>query len=177
MGTISKEIPVWPPIEEMIASTKWAVIQHLDHIAENITNTVRPKTKILQIPVALPLENVVIKRERSDTCRHCLFPQHIKNMSAKKLNEYLNKNSIDDCYWLHQEFVPLLRQFGEWRVYFIGGQLSFTLLTEVTPKGVFSIRQGDCWTLEELTCDLYLIYLDVLANPVLAVKNTFKTMH
>ena len=98
-------------------------------------------------------------------------------MSAKKLNEYLNKNSIDDCYWLHQEFVPLLRQFGEWRVYFIGGQLSFTLLTEVTPKGVFSIRQGDCWTLEELTCDLYLIYLDVLANPVLAVKNTFKTMH
>jgi hypothetical protein len=152
LKTIGMRIPIWPPIEEMIACSKRAVIETLDHIAKTVTKTVRPKTEILPYPVTWVPKNSVLKRERSDAARHCLLPADMKNLTIVQLNEYLESHSSDDCHWLLQEYVPFLRQFGEWRVYFIDGFLSFTLLTEwMDGVGIVSIKQLNSWSLEELT--------------------------
>jgi hypothetical protein len=145
-------IPIWPPIKEMIACSKRAVIETLDHIAKTVTKTIRPKTEILPYPVTWVPKNSVLKWERSDAARHCLLPADMKNLTIVQLNEYLESHSSDDCHWLLQEYVPFLRQFGEWRVYFIDGFLSFTLLTEwMDGVGIVSIKQLNSWSLEELT--------------------------
>jgi hypothetical protein len=152
MKTIGMRIPIWPPIEEMIACSKWAVIQTLDYIAKTFTKTVRPETVVLKTPVTWVPKDAVLKRERSDASRHCIIPTDTRGTSIVQLNEYLKLNSLDDCYWLRQEYIPFLRQFGEWRVYFIGGQLSFTLLTQwVEGGGITSMGQRNSWSMEELT--------------------------
>jgi hypothetical protein len=177
MKTIGMRIPIWPPIEEMIACSKWAVILILDHIAETVTKTVRPKTEILKTPVTSVPHNSVLKRERSDGSRHCLIPAEVENMSIVQLNDYLESHSLDNCHWLHQEYVPFLRQFGEWRVYFIGGQISFTLLTEWTDDGAMvSIKRLNSWSLEELTSVPLIPFRYKFTNLLFTGKCIVRTM-
>jgi glutathione synthase/RimK-type ligase-like ATP-grasp enzyme len=123
MRVIESRVLVWPPVSEILnASYKYRVIQLLDKIANDVTQTVRPKTKRIAIPLKKKPTNVVIKRERSDAARHCLLPTDIQTNTLIQLNKYLEKESVADSFWMAQEFVPELIGIGEWRTYFVGGE-------------------------------------------------------
>jgi hypothetical protein len=102
-------MPVCPPVDEVrAASSKYKVIQKLDDIAANITFSARPATTITTLPLTKKPTGIVIKRERSDTGRHCLQPQDMECMTLKQINAFLKKHSIPGCEWLSQDFVPEL---------------------------------------------------------------------
>jgi hypothetical protein len=146
-------MPVWPPVDEVrAASSKYQVIQKLDDIAAKITFSARPSTTITTLPLTAKPTGVVIKRERSDTSRHCLQPQDIKRMTLKQLNSFLKKHSIQDCEWLSQDFVPELIRIGEWRTYFVGGERILTICTSPSVEGrIICSAPSDRWSLQELT--------------------------
>ena len=74
-------------------------------------------------------------------------------MSLKKLKQKLKEESTQGAQWFCQDYVPYLRRFGEWRVFFINGKYQFTVLTE--PDEATGELQcaplANVWTLEELT--------------------------
>jgi hypothetical protein len=150
---LDRHIPLWPPIDEILAtSKKMCMIRLLDKIAANITHTARPITN----PICLPLESVpqcvVLKREVSDNAAHVFLPAEIGRMTLKSLNLKLNRMG-NGFQWFSQTYVPFVRQFGEWRVYFVGGSVFHILVT--LPVGykhrVEAAGSGKHWTLEELT--------------------------
>jgi hypothetical protein len=149
---LSQKLPVWPPVEEILAATKWNLIQTLDTIAANVTHTIRPRTTILETPVTSleSLEGFIVKRERSDCSRHFVSPQGIQKMGLTGLNKWLRRYWVDGASWLKQEYVPQLATLGEWRVYIIDRKISFTLLTEWIRGKVVCTPQTDIWTLQEL---------------------------
>jgi hypothetical protein len=150
---ISHRIPVWPPVDEIRnASHKFQVIKQLDAIASNIMFSARPATNIVELPLKNKPTGVVIKRERSDTSRHCLLPRAIDDMTLKTLNDYLQAQSLPDCRWLAQDFIPELIHLGEWCTYFVAGERVLTTLTEPDEQRHITVgRLSAMWNLEELT--------------------------
>ena len=148
---LSQRIPLWPPVDEMMGSSrKLNIIKVLDQIAADVTHTIRPKTEAITLPLKTKPSEVVLKREVSDAAERVILPYEICNMSLKALNKKL-KDLGEGYQWLQQTYVPTLLQFGEWRVYFVGGEIIHIIGT--TPiKYQLEVGMIDAiWTLEELT--------------------------
>ena len=132
MHTLSKLIVLWPPVDEILAASKKAQeIKLLDKIAREVTHTIRPVTEVVEHK-AIKATGVVFKWEVSDTSTHVRLPEKIAKLSKKELK----KMAVDKFVWLSQTFVPHLLQFGEWRVYFVGGRFYEIILTEPDPSKV-----------------------------------------
>jgi len=120
--TLAGEVPVWPPVAEMLHyGKKIDTIKRLDIIAANITRTARPVTTLLTPGQHIPPSSV-LKREYSDEGRHVQF---------------LHKSTppIDSQQrWMVQERVELLLQLGEIRVFIVEYDILYRMLTTPTLK-------------------------------------------
>ncbi|KDQ06620.1 hypothetical protein BOTBODRAFT_181438 [Botryobasidium botryosum FD-172 SS1] len=136
---ISEVTVLWPPISDVrSASKKWDTIQHLDDIAEHVTKTSRPWTR-LEAP--LHGSSFVLKREGSDGSRHRFFdpPLHDAQRMLRKRGQYR---------WMAQQLIEPLRSCGEIRVYVIGGKVHSWVIT---------CADGDSWS---VSADLNIASLD-----------------
>jgi hypothetical protein len=148
---LSQHVPLWPPVDEMMGSSrKLNIIKVLDQIAADVTHTIRPKTEAITLPLKTKPSDVVLKREVSDTSERVIFPDEIRDMSLKALNKKL-KYLGEGHQWFKQSFVPALLQFGEWRVYFVGGDIIHIIGTTPIEYRIEVGMIDGIWTLEELT--------------------------
>ncbi|KAG9310742.1 hypothetical protein JVU11DRAFT_9347 [Chiua virens] len=107
--------PVWPPLEEcQRASHKLLVVSLLDEIARTVTDSPRPTTRRLSEAEMPPLENVVIKREGSDSGRHVFV--------GKKPSGKLTTDEAGFA-WFTQTRIETLMSVGEWRVIVVDMQV------------------------------------------------------
>jgi hypothetical protein len=155
LQALSRLIPVWPPVEEILAASRKAdVIKVYDRITNEVTHTVRPKTTLLTLPLKKLPRDVVLKREGSDIASHILLPQQLQGTTLKVLNSELSQVK-GRFRWFAQTWIPELRQFGEWRVFFIDSKIVEVVTTQPLDKGhndslVIGVLHGS-WSLEELT--------------------------
>ena len=146
---LSKLVLLWPPVDEMLAASRKAEeVIILDKIAREVTHTVRPETKVVDKTLTHAPTGVVFKREVSDTSSHVLLPEKLEKMSKKELS----KIALDPIRWLSQTYVPQLIQFGEWRVYFVGGKFYEVVITQPGGVQIFADTMDSMWSLEELRC-------------------------
>jgi glutathione synthase/RimK-type ligase-like ATP-grasp enzyme len=153
MQALSRLVPVWPPVDEILAASRKAdIIKMFDRIAAQVTHTVRPVTTILTIPLKTVPKDVVLKREGSDASKHVYLPQSLEELGLKKLNQLLKGSRFR---WISQTWIPLLQQFGEWRVFVVGGKIFEVITTQPQDAAdnstlSVSVLRG-MWNLEELT--------------------------
>jgi len=98
----------------------------------------------------------VIKREFSANCDHI----EIVDLDAEPLKEadsleVFQKAWADTEYtWIYQEYIPLLEQWGEWRVFLINGKTACTVMTTKDPEardGWHWNQKRSMYTLKKLT--------------------------
>ena len=135
MEHLSNAIPVWPPVREQSdAVRKCRLTENLDKIARHSKHP-RPRSHPLtaQKPSATELEtrNWVLKRERSCCAEHVKLPTDTKSLTGKIRQELLQSRYI----WLAQEYMPLLRRIGEWRVVVVGGRVEHVVFTHPDDAG------------------------------------------
>jgi hypothetical protein len=82
-----------------------------------------------------PPQGWLIKREHSDTARHVIFPRN-----AKSIAKY---DRSGDYRWFAQEMVPFLRQWGEFRVIFVGKIPIYTIITTPLKNGSWTWNRYD----------------------------------
>jgi len=155
---LSHWILIWPQPSEMHREgKKHQYIRQLDRIAR-IDDSPRPLTRLLSDKGQIPTGGGVwvIKREFS------AFGCHVRVVDLDGLRK--DSKEYQDAFqevwsssfdWIIQSYVPLLEQWGEWRVFMIGGKATYTVMTTKQPGG-----GSDDWdwnkveslfTLEELT--------------------------
>ena len=119
---LSARVLCWPRVPELLQyGRKFDLINKLDSIASRITKTHRPRSILLSGEDERPPRGWVIKRERSDGARHVHFPKNGKATVTIKRQS--------DHRWIAQEFMPLLRVFGELRVICVNKELLYTMMT------------------------------------------------
>jgi hypothetical protein len=131
---------VWPPFSQINEiGSKRDLLFNLDAIASTITKTLRPKTKHLCYGEDIPA-NTVIKGSHSNCGLHVFRPG-----DAGRDWESLDKlTHVPDATWFLQTYVPALAKLGEWRVFIIGGKITYTVHTRYDQeKGI--------WTWEPVT--------------------------
>ena len=126
MQHLSNAIPVWPPVREQTdAVRKCALVGLLDNIAKQ-TGRMRPRSCLLTAknppPTALRRQQWVLKRERSQCTENVILPHEV---TKEKIEELLQERYL----WLAQEYMPLLRDVGEWRAVMAGGQIQYVIFT------------------------------------------------
>jgi hypothetical protein len=129
MRSLSEVLPVWPPVREQTdAVRKCILVRKLDDIAEQ---TQRKRPYSCQLTATNPPTDGwkkrlwVLKRERSSCAEHVMLP----NVETP-LNEETRATRLLDRYqWLVQEYMPLLKEVGEWRVVVIEGRVEYVVFT------------------------------------------------
>lgn len=154
LQALTNRIPLWPPMDEMLASARKAdTIKIFDQIARDVTHTARPVTYPLTLPITEFPANMVLKREGSDTAAHVVLPSDVAALTLAQFN----RMAKGPFRWLAQTWLPLLRQFGEWRVYIVGGRILEIITTAPEPNIPTYINQlkvdivKGMWSLAELT--------------------------
>jgi hypothetical protein len=142
---LCKLTTVFPSPDQMIWNGhKLAVISQLQLIAKEHTRTPYPKIVQIQNPRAFDFkdrENLYIKREFSESSRHVLkvrsgkkFMKEFQSLVEDTERLYGHKSIRDmgiQVRWFGMSYVDGLQTLGEIRVYFVGGNMSHTVLTEV----------------------------------------------
>jgi hypothetical protein len=146
---LDRRIAVWPPVEELLwSSHKLNVIKVLDEIAA-IKKTPRPWTQLLTKGFK-PTSETFLKREGSDCSNHALKPSQVAKLPQKDLA----KKAQEAPYrWMVQQYVPALREVGEWRVILVGGRIVYTVHTREGGNNnlAFGLRSG-AYSLAEMSC-------------------------
>lgn len=140
---------VYPPICEMRREgVKHGWIRQLDRMAK-VDETPRPLTRVLT-KETIPTEGKwVMKRDFSAHGDHV----EIVDFNSMSEGETLQHALEDHKYnWTIQSYVPLLEQWGEWRVFLIEGKTRYVIMTTKEPGGNWSWNKTDSmFTLEKLT--------------------------
>lgn len=131
MRRLSETLPVWPPVREQTdAVRKCVLVKRLDDIAKQ-TRRKRPyscKLTDTDPPTdRWTTELLVVKRERSSCCEDVLLPNARTPFTEDKRVDLLK----DQYSWLVQEYMPLLREVGEWRVIVVGGCVQHIVFTHL----------------------------------------------
>ena len=139
---------IWPPMDQVEnMGTKTTLIENLDFVAATKTKSKRPTTRPLNLQHAIP-HAIVIKRTHSDCGQHVLFPgDELRNV------EYLQSQmDIPGSMWFGQSYISTLREFGEWRVFIIGGRIIEIIHTKIHEEtGLWKWQRAiRFWSLEEL---------------------------
>lgn len=108
--------------------------------------TQRPKTLLLQRGDPIPVDKI-LKRSHSDCGTHVIFPDSKIEIGWDCLEEGPPGSS-----WMSQDFVPHLRNLGEWRAFIIGGKVLYVIHTRYNiEKSVWtSTVVHDYYTLHEI---------------------------
>lgn len=142
---------IWPPIEPMKASAcKWRTISRLDHIARQVTHTLRPET-VLWDERVLPTDKV-LKRCFSSYQSHTIIPTEVSNMRIKPTVQSLKRDTIlPGRHWMVQDWVPSLRHYGEFKVYIVNLEIVYIAVAKwsktrklweyVTPKQIRTLEE------------------------------------
>ncbi|KAG2362862.1 hypothetical protein BDR07DRAFT_1405696 [Suillus spraguei] len=148
-------LPVWPGVLECrVASYERNIINLLDSIARDITQTHRPKTQVVNSKTNLHLhypERMVVKREGSASRRL------IKYTSDRKQLDEAMKYGNGGHQLFMQPYVPEWDEVGQWRCLMVGMALfcifihpgSYTLADHNARVLAYGLRE-DGWTLNEL---------------------------
>ena len=146
---------VWPPVPEMIRECyRHEFTLQLDRIA-HILNTPRPTTIIYSGLRDIPTKGTwVFKRDFSRESSHVKVIK-LDGFTMTSLGRFPDLNEVlDDAYdWIIQSYAPLLPQWGEWRVFMVGGKAKSTVLTTWNSelKAWTWNKVETLFTLEELT--------------------------
>ena len=87
-------------------------------------------------------DKTVLKRTHSESGNHIIF---LQDMLGKRTWEYMDAHSeIPRCRWFSQTYVPLLKDYGEWRVVIVRGAPAYTVHTQPVgnPRGNAAGRKG-----------------------------------
>jgi len=106
-------------------ASKWELSQSLDLIAQERTNTARPRTRLL-IDGERIVDVMVLKRTHSDAGEHVVMPSDIHKRNWDYLRSQLD---VPGSQWMVQSFVEPLARLGEWRVFLVGGKVVYTVHT------------------------------------------------
>jgi hypothetical protein len=141
---------LWPPVDQ--ASTigsKWQLVENLDIIAA-LNNQIRPQSRLMKSGDYIS-DKTVLKRTHSESGNHIIFPQ---DMLGKRTWEYMDAHSeIPRCRWFSQTYVPLLKDYGEWRVVIVGGAPAYTVHTQPASGDRWKYRNTTAfWPLHKLRC-------------------------
>jgi len=117
---------MWPPQDHAnTMASKWELAQSLDLIAQERTNTARPRTRLL-VDGERILNAMVLKRTHSDAGEHVI----VLSDTLRRNWDYLCAQlDVPDSRWMAQSFVEQLVRLGEWRVFLIGGKVVYTVHT------------------------------------------------
>ncbi|KAK7684314.1 hypothetical protein QCA50_012638 [Cerrena zonata] len=114
MDTFSRLIKVWPPIPfSRRGAFKLRRLQILDEIATTITHTPRPASSLWD-GEGIP-SGKVLKRTHSAYGKHVYLP----SSPPPSVDELRGACDLPGRQWIVQDWVPTLRQLGEYKVYFI----------------------------------------------------------
>lgn len=118
----------WPPLAEtLLAGEKLKLAHALDYIAKTVTQSRRPTT--IQWNGESFTPGQVYKREFSAYGDHVFVPSGGAPTLTLAQKTELRSFLKSDFKWLAQTYEPLLREFGEWRIFMIGGEPVLTLHT------------------------------------------------
>jgi hypothetical protein len=117
---------MWPPQQHVnTMASKWELSQTLDFIAQERTQSARPKTRLLVDGEPIP-NAIVLKRTHSDAGEHVIVPGDVNKRNWDYLRSHLE---VPGSQWMAQSFVQTLVKLGEWRVFVVGGKLVYTVHT------------------------------------------------
>jgi hypothetical protein len=151
---LGRNITLWPHIDEQLSFTKSVQIQMLDEIASHATFTHRPRTIEVTADTLLnDIAGMVLKREGGANSELVWLPGDSRYPSSQPKLAAILKDA-GPYKLLAQEYVEYLQRVGEWRVYFCGGRVIFTIQTEPSGKGkfVFFSWHPTCMTLKGMWC-------------------------
>lgn len=141
VDSLARLVLMWPPIKQVqCAARKIDTLQHLKVIA-NMQNQFSPQTTILKEGDEIP-DDVVLKRSHSDCGDHVILPYSTPSFRTWK---HMTGSIHSDELWMKQEYVPSLRELGEWRCFIIGGRMISVIHTVKMKSGkhVWKYNQVD----------------------------------
>jgi hypothetical protein len=123
---LSRVIRMWPHQDHAnTIASKWELCQSLDLIAQERTNTARPRTRLL-VDGERIVNAMVLKRTHSDAGEHVIVPSDTNRRNWDYLHSQLD---VPGSRWIVQSFVEPLARLGEWRVFLVGGEMVYTVHT------------------------------------------------
>jgi glutathione synthase/RimK-type ligase-like ATP-grasp enzyme len=135
MEHLHNAIPVWPPVlEQADAIKKHTLAVNLKRISQE-RNLHHPRSYLLteQKPTSAEWERKmwVLKREHSECTENVKLPKDNETLTLE-----IRRKLLQDRYmWLAQEYMPLLRDIGEWRVIVVGGRVENVVFTHPLDSG------------------------------------------
>jgi hypothetical protein len=132
LTSLSHCIHIWPNPTELVRSGhKLLGIEQLDKAAK-LTQTSRPATEGLRRSGAKPPKgNYVLKREFSACASHVHFIRQDSSPTWAQIDGRLPS----PYRWIRQEVAPLLRQWGEWRLFIVDRRVCACIMTSVAENG------------------------------------------
>ena len=126
LHTLSRVIHIWPHQDHVnTIASKWELSQSLDIIAQERTNTARPRTRLV-VDGERIVNAMVLKRTHSDAGEHVIIPSDVYKRNWDYLRGQLD---VRGSQWMVQSFVEHLPKLGEWRVFLVGGKVVYTVHT------------------------------------------------
>lgn len=153
MFRLSTHTRIWPPLTlSKAAANKWQMIQFLDRVASRVTNTPRPETRLWE-DRGIP-QGMVLKRCCSAFQEHIYLPEVGSSQTRPTRAALLETSILPGREWMVQSWMPLLRTWGEFKVYFIEMKIVHIAVARVrTRTGKWEITTPDrILTLSEMKC-------------------------
>jgi hypothetical protein len=150
MKKLKKLTFVWPDFEHVNGiGSKCNLYHHLDMIASSITKTARLPWKVAQPGDRLRLD-AVMKRTHSDSGQHVI----LSNTPLYNWEYFSNNMAIPGCQWIAQKYCHTLLNYGEWRVFILGGSIFHVVHTIYNKsRRTWTGQEATSWyTLDELKC-------------------------
>jgi hypothetical protein len=147
---LSTRIHFWPPLREVRrAGEKLRMMKDLDAVAATITKT--PRLTSSEYTGGCLKAPIVLKRERSESAAHVIIRSGEPNCKSVITQEDVEKRGGMRYKWFVQPYNPLIRRFGEWRVFLVDCQPKFVVHTWPDPmKGWRFDEWTRGYTLEEM---------------------------
>lgn len=146
---LSGVLLVWPPPKQIERAGLKDPDSILLHLAAVHTDSLRPVTSLLQLEIIddASLQNAtVLKRSNSDCGKHVIFPEERRKRNV----EYLKELSPHGERWLMQEYVPTMKNVGEWRTFIVNGAIIHTVHTYNGDAGWEAKLVATMWSLREI---------------------------
>jgi hypothetical protein len=162
--SFSHRILVWPnPTELERSGRKYIAIDLLDRVAK-LMGTQRPTSQlILRDGTKPPKGRYVLKREFSANAGHV----HIVDGISTKTWKELDGQNTSRFVWIQQDYAPLLEQWGEYRIFMVGGQVWECVMTYRNKDGLWEWRKARFgYTLERLEYGYFLAFYCIIDNVV-----------
>lgn len=143
MMRFAEQTKIWPPLQLIkIAACKWSTVQKLDDIARQVTHTMRPKTSLWD-GESIPTDKV-LKRCYSSYQEHVYLPSSKSPLTTPSLQKLRESSVLPGRHWMVQEWIPQLRQLGEFKVYFVNRTIVYIAITKYySSRSVWEFRTPD----------------------------------